>query len=183
MTRGAGWFSPPKALARKRSAAAASRLAESKKSLVAPVESTAGYKYTHLPLNRDVGLIHPPTVVGRSEPRSQSALNFWGVTLHPPPDGDVVDRKSALGKEFFHLAVGQREAQVPANRQQDDLRFELPPLEKTRNRRREQEHRTSLSDHASKVATLPFCGGCRQRTSFRSRITGRRARRYPARWG
>src|SRR5271167_966318 len=75
---------------------------------------------------------------------------------YPPPDGDVVDRKSALGKEFFHLAVGQREAQVPANRQQDDLRFELPPLEKTRNRRREQEHRTSLSDHASKVATLPI---------------------------
>ena len=89
-------------------------------------------------LNPNVGLIHPPTVVGRSEPRSQSALNFWGVTLHPPPDGDVVDRKSALGKKFFHLAVEQREAQVPANRQQDDLRFELPPLEKTRNRRREQ---------------------------------------------
>src|SRR5271166_3407532 len=106
-------------------------------------------------LNPDVGLIHLPTVVGRSEPRSQSALNFWGVTLHPPPDGDVVDRKSALGKEFLHVAVGQRELQIPANRQQDDLRFELPPLEKTRNRRREQEHRTSLSDHASKVATLP----------------------------
>src|SRR5208282_5035122 len=53
--------------------------------------------------------IHPPTVVGRSEPRSQSALNFWGVTLYPPPDGDVVDRKSALGKEFFHVAVGARE--------------------------------------------------------------------------
>ena len=59
-------------------------------------------------------------------------MNFWGVTLHPPPDGDVIDRKAALDKEFFHGAVRQREAQVPANRQQDDLRFELPPLEKTR---------------------------------------------------
>ena len=39
--RGAGWFSPPKALARKRSAAAASRLADRRKSIVAPVESTA----------------------------------------------------------------------------------------------------------------------------------------------
>ena len=106
-------------------------------------------------------------VVGRSEPRSQSALNFWGVTLHPPPDGDVVDRKSALGKEFFHLAVGQREAQVPANRQQDDLRFELPPLEKTRNRRREQEHRTRLSDHSCKVATLPFDRGRACRANLR----------------
>src|SRR6202035_2611979 len=52
MTRGAGWFSPPKALVRKRSAAAASRLAERRKSIVAPVESTARYKYTHLPFTR-----------------------------------------------------------------------------------------------------------------------------------
>src|SRR5271165_247157 len=53
----------------------------------------------------DVRLIHPPTVVGRSEPRSQTALNFWGVALYPSPHRDVVDRKSALGKEFFHLAA------------------------------------------------------------------------------
>jgi len=50
--RGAGWLSRPKALARKRSAAAASRLADRRKSIVAPVESTARYKYTHLPLTR-----------------------------------------------------------------------------------------------------------------------------------
>ena len=42
-----------------------------------------------------LGSIHRPAVVGCSEPRSQSTLNFWGVTLHRPPDGDVVDRKSA----------------------------------------------------------------------------------------
>jgi hypothetical protein len=36
----------------KRSAAAASRLAERRKSIVAPLESTARYKYTHLPLTR-----------------------------------------------------------------------------------------------------------------------------------
>jgi hypothetical protein len=36
----AGWFSPLSALARKRSAAAASRLAERRKSIVAPLEST-----------------------------------------------------------------------------------------------------------------------------------------------
>ena len=47
-----GWFSPPKALARKRLAATVSRLAESKKSIVAPLESTARYKYTHLPFTR-----------------------------------------------------------------------------------------------------------------------------------
>src|SRR5271166_4788364 len=82
-----------------------------------------------LALNPDVGLIHPPAIVGRSEPCSQSALNFWGVTLDPPLDGDVVDQKSALRKEFLHIAVGKREAQVPADRKQDDLRFKLAPLE------------------------------------------------------
>ena len=39
-----GWFAPLRALARKRSAAAASRLADRRKSIVAPVESTARYK-------------------------------------------------------------------------------------------------------------------------------------------
>src|SRR5258707_5788354 len=44
ITRGAGWFAPPSALARKRLAAAASCLAERRKSRVAPVESTARYR-------------------------------------------------------------------------------------------------------------------------------------------
>ena len=51
--------------------------------------------------NPDVGLVYPPTVVGRLEPRSQAALNFRGVTLNPPPDGDVVDQKPALSKKFL----------------------------------------------------------------------------------
>src|ERR1700736_4963985 len=60
-----------------------------------------------LALDPDVGLGHPPTVVGRSEPQSQLALNFWGVTLNPPPDGDVVDQKSTLSKEFLDVTVRQ----------------------------------------------------------------------------
>src|SRR5271165_3791380 len=60
-----------------------------------------------LALNPNIGLIHPPTVVGRSEPRSQSALNLWGVTLDPPPDGDVVNQQSTLSKEFLHVTVRQ----------------------------------------------------------------------------
>ena len=43
---------PAKALVRKRSAAAASRLAERRKSIVAPLESTARDKYAHLPFTR-----------------------------------------------------------------------------------------------------------------------------------
>ena len=47
-----GMVLPAQGLVRKRSAAAASRLAERRKSIVAPVESTARYKYTHLPFTR-----------------------------------------------------------------------------------------------------------------------------------
>ena len=44
ITRGAGWLAPPRAFARKRLAAAASCLAERRKSRVAPVESIARYR-------------------------------------------------------------------------------------------------------------------------------------------
>src|SRR5271154_7103383 len=106
MTRGAGWFSPPKALVRKRSAAAASRLAERRKSIVAPVESTARYKYTHLPLTR--------TYVSstRLEPFAQALIQFRGVPLDPAPDGDVIHRESTLGQQVLDVAVRKREAQI-----------------------------------------------------------------------
>jgi hypothetical protein len=40
-------------------------------------------------------------------------------------------------------------------------------FEKTRNRRREQEHRIRLSDHSCKVATLPFDRGRACRANLR----------------
>src|ERR1700680_4028198 len=107
MTRGTGWFCRPNALARKRFAAAASRLAERRKSRVAPEESTAPYRLAPLALDPDVGLVRPPTVGGRFESPTQRSFHFRGVTLHPPPDGNVVDQKSALGKEFLPVTVGQ----------------------------------------------------------------------------
>jgi hypothetical protein len=36
-------------------------------------------------------------------------------------DRDVVDLDAALGEELFDVAVGQAEAQVPADRQHDDI--------------------------------------------------------------
>ena len=66
----------------------------------------------------------------------------------------MVDQKSALGKQLFDVPVRKREAQIPADSEEDYLRFELPPFEKTRNRRHEQEHRPSLPRGDCKVATL-----------------------------
>jgi len=113
-------------------------------------------KVAPLAFDPDVGFVHSPTVVGRSEPRSQSTLNFRGVTLHPPPNGHVVDQKSTLSKEFLHVTVRKREAQLPTHGQENHLRFKLPPLEKTTNRRCQEEHPASLAKCDYKVATLPF---------------------------
>ena len=41
--------------------------------------------------------------------------------LDPAVDGDVVDCHSALTQEFFDVAVGQTEAQVPADGQHDHI--------------------------------------------------------------
>src|SRR4029077_18557380 len=59
-------------------------------------------------LQRKLGKIGGIThIVGRFEAPTQSALKFRGVTLHPPPDGQVVDQKSTLSKEFLHVTVRQ----------------------------------------------------------------------------
>src|SRR5580700_5023806 len=158
MTRGAGWFSPPKALVRKRSAAAASRLAERRKSIVAPVESTARYKYTHLPFTRTYvssTLQESFVVLSRlRRRRSNSGACRWTQA----PDGDVIHREPTLGQKLLDVAVRKREAQIPADRQENDLRFKLAPLEQAANRRVQKEHPTSLSRQACKVATLPMGG-------------------------
>jgi hypothetical protein len=71
-----------------------------------------------------VGLIHLPAVPdgvpaglgGLGEQRREP--------LHPPEDGDVVDLDTAFGEQFFDVAEGQAEPQVPANREDDDIRWE-----------------------------------------------------------
>jgi hypothetical protein len=83
--------------------------------MVAPVESSARYKYTPLALDPDVGLIQPPAVVGRFELRAQTAFHFRGVALHPPPHGDVIGVQAAISEQFLYVSVRKREAQIPAD--------------------------------------------------------------------
>ena len=49
--------------------------------------------------------------------------------LDPPVDADVVHLDPALGKELLDVPVGEAEAQVPADRQGDDLGREAVPGE------------------------------------------------------
>src|SRR5271157_6046873 len=70
----------------------------------------------------------------------------------------MVDPQTTLGEQLLDLAIGEREAQVPADRKQDHLRFKLAPLEQSGNRW-DTEHPSILAarlpGQASKVATLP----------------------------
>jgi hypothetical protein len=47
-----------------------------------------------------------------------------GEPLDPPVDGDVIDLDAALGKEFFDIAIGQAVAEVPTDRDDDDVGWE-----------------------------------------------------------
>ena len=98
MTRGCGWFSQPKALVSKRSAAAASRLAEEKE-----VDRRTGRVHGPVQVHSfafdpDVRLIHPPRVVCCLEPFAQAPIQLRGVPLDPAPDGDVIHREPTLGQ-------------------------------------------------------------------------------------
>ena len=70
----------------------------------------------------------------------------------------MVDPQTTLGEQFLDLPIGEREAQVPADREQDHFRLKLAPLEQSGNRW-DTEHPSilaaRLSGQASKFATLP----------------------------
>ena len=50
--------------------------------------------------------------------------------LDPPVDGDVVDLDAALGEQLLHVAVRQREAQLPPHGQHDHVGREAEPDER-----------------------------------------------------
>jgi hypothetical protein len=78
----------PKPLDRKRSVAAASRLAEIKESTVPPNESTAPAQIDPLPFTRV--RFHPPPICRWSVGGAAAiGAEFLGVTLDPPADGDT----------------------------------------------------------------------------------------------
>ena len=92
---------PPKAFVRKRSAATASRLAERRKSIVAPVESTARYKYTHLPLTR--------TYVSSTRQESLVGLSLEALAQHIRPLLQSCNTARPYGLTRFQPAEGREE--------------------------------------------------------------------------
>jgi hypothetical protein len=64
-------------------------------------------KYTPLALDPDVGQSPPANCRWSVGAAVAIGAEFLGVTLDPPPDGDVVDQKSTLSKEFLDVTVRQ----------------------------------------------------------------------------
>jgi hypothetical protein len=68
-----------------------------------------------------VGLVHEPASSNMMTAGSRGLGQQRREPLHPPVDSDVVDLDTALGEQLLHVAVRQAEAQVPADRQHDDV--------------------------------------------------------------
>ena len=47
---------------------------------------------------------------------------------------DYIGVQTSLGEQLLDVPVRQGKTQIPTNRQKDDFRFQLPPLEQTANR-------------------------------------------------
>ena len=49
--------------------------------------------------------------------------------MDPPVDSDVVDLNAPFGEQFFDVAVGETKAEVPADRDHDDIGWEAEAAE------------------------------------------------------
>jgi hypothetical protein len=71
----------------------------------------------------------------------------------------MVDPQTTPGEQLLDLAIGERKAKVPADREQDHLRLKLAPLEQSGNRWA-RSIGPALSGQTSKLATLPKGQAC-----------------------
>src|SRR5215204_3444529 len=75
------------------------------------VAPTAGYL--------DVGLVDEPPVACRVPEWAGGVGEQRGEALYPSVDRDMVGFDAAFGEQLLHIAVGERVAQVPADRDRD----------------------------------------------------------------
>src|SRR5215207_1427474 len=95
-----------------------------------------------------IGLVHLPAI-SHAMPAGPGGLGQQRhEPLHPPVDGDVIDLNPALGEEFFDVAVRQPEAQVPADREDDDVWWETKAYEG----RLSGSRTRAVSSHAGSLA-------------------------------
>jgi hypothetical protein len=77
----------------------------------------------------NVRFIHPPGPIQVAHLAANSLIQNGRITLHPPPDGHVINREIPLRHDLLQVTVGERISQVPPNAQEDYHVFEMPPPE------------------------------------------------------
>jgi hypothetical protein len=93
-------------------------------SMTCPDWSIAPVHVAPPPSDLHIGLVHLPAIADPMSAGPSSLGQQRREPLHPPIDGDVVDLDATLSQELFDVAVGQTEAQVPADRDDDDIGWE-----------------------------------------------------------
>ena len=68
-----------------------------------------------------IGLVDLPAITDGMAAGPGSLDQQRREPLDPPVDGDVVDLDAALGEQLLHVAVRQREAQLPPHGQHDQV--------------------------------------------------------------
>ena len=82
------------------------------------------------PVDLHVRLVHEPPIT-RAVPAEPGGVEQQrGEPLHPSVDRDVINLDSALEQEFFNVAIGQAEPQVPTDCDGDHLGREPEPGER-----------------------------------------------------
>jgi hypothetical protein len=96
-----------------------------------------------------IRLVHLPAVTDGVPARPGGIGEQGREPLDPPVDGDMVDLNAPFGEQFLDVAVGQAEAQIPANREHDDIGWEAEAGE---GRPRSRSRARAAGSHASSVA-------------------------------
>jgi len=81
------------------------------------------------PTLANVRFVDQPGAVSWFQFPSASLVQFGCVALHPAPNAVVVCRKTSFHEQFFDIPIRKREPQIPADRTNNDLGFEVPPFE------------------------------------------------------
>ena len=66
--------------------------------MTCPCWSIARYRYTQLPSNLQVGLVHEPAIPGDVPAGPGCVDQLRGEPLHPPVDRDVIHQYAAFGQ-------------------------------------------------------------------------------------
>jgi hypothetical protein len=82
----------------------------------------------------NVRFVDPPGAVGWFQFPPAPWVQFGCVALHPAPNGGVISGETSFHKQFLDVLIRKREPQIPTDRANHNLGFEVPPFEQRRPR-------------------------------------------------